>query len=190
MLVASPKKEAMRTPTLVEISGIYMRARQGVASSQDVLDLYAAFIALSATFTQLRLSTRDAQETRQQFGEITNALKESVRDCMRLQQEKRLLATQAAEFLKEVVALRQEAAKPRYLPTVCRGCMVKDSLPKEIYCQGCRTRVINELQSAGYFAPSTYWRARSPSGHGPRHCSEGSGSWDNAVKAIEDGVND
>lgn len=55
------------------------------------------------------------------------------------------------------------------------------------YCsRGCESLVRQELKDAEYLqvVPKRSWP--HPDKPGPRHCGEGSGSWDNAVRALEE----
>ena len=56
------------------------------------------------------------------------------------------------------------------------------------YCSGeCRKAMLEAMREDGYLqaVPQRFVREFDPPG--PRACDEGSGSWDNAVRAVEDG---
>jgi len=54
------------------------------------------------------------------------------------------------------------------------------------YCSArCRRNLITQLERDGYLHPVPRHIPKGPDKPGSRHCGEGSGSWDNAVKAVE-----
>ena len=53
------------------------------------------------------------------------------------------------------------------------------------FCKGCEKAVRSEMKESGYLQQVPWSSPKAPDAAGPRAC--GGGSWDNAVRAIEDG---
>ena len=71
---------------------------------------------------------------------------------------------------------------------ICEKCSDKPSVnDRERFCKGCKKAILQEMKEQGYLTSIPYGH-RSNHGAGPRCCSDA--SWDNAVKAIEDGGQD
>jgi len=73
----------------------------------------------------------------------------------------------------------------------CERCGGWNENRKDRFCTKCKKALRDEMKEAGYLRESPRlgdvrgeaWR-NAP---GPRHCGANSGSWDNVVRAIEDG---
>lgn len=79
-------------------------------------------------------------------------------------------------------------AQATAIERVCKLCGTQFRSASNLYCsKKCEAEVKRSLKEAGYLRATPSFSYRMADKPGPRHCAEGSGGWDNAVRAVEDG---